>query len=86
MKEQALANAFAVIIAAIYVICAAWVVIARDSFMAFSGNWIHGIDLETLPYISPNTGGLIFGFVTAVAAGWVAGYAFAWLYNKFSKK
>jgi len=39
-----------------------------------------------LPYISPNTGGLIFGFVTAVAAGWVAGYAFAWLYNKFSKK
>jgi len=86
MKEQAFANAFAVIIAIIYVICVGWVLVARDSFMTFSGNWIHGIDMKVLPYATPSAGGLIFGFVTAVIAAWVAGYLFVWLYNQFSKK
>ena len=86
MKEQAFANAFAVIIAIIYVICAGWVLVARDSFMTFSGNWIHGIDMKVLPYNAPTAGNLIIGFVTAVTASWVAGYLFAWLYNQFAKK
>jgi len=86
MKEQAFANAFAGIIAIIYVICAAWVVVARDSFMSFFGNWVHGIDMTALPYNPPTAGGLIFGFVTAIVAAWVGGYLFVWFYNQFAKK
>lgn len=86
MKEQAFANAFAVLIAVVYIICAAWVVVARNGFMVFFGNWIHGIDMKALPYNAPTAGNLIIGFATAVAASWVAGYLFVWLYNQFAKK
>ena len=86
MKEQAFANAFAVTIAAVYVICAGWVVVSRSSFMGLAGSWIHGVDMEALPYTAPTAAGLVFGLITAVVASWVAGYVFAWLYNQFSKK
>jgi len=86
MKEQAFANAFAVTIAAVYAICAGWVVVSRDSFMGLTGNWIHGVDMKALPYAAPTAAGLVFGLITAVVASWVAGYVFAWLYNQFSKK
>ena len=86
MKEQAFANAFATVTALIYVICAGWVTVARDGFMVFTGNWVHGIDMKVLPYTPPTAAGLIFGFVTATVAAWVAGYLFVWLYNQFSKK
>ena len=86
MKEQAFANAFAVTIAAVYAICAGWVVVSRDSFMGLTGNWIHGVDMKALPYTAPTAAGLVFGLITAVVASWVAGYVFAWLYNQFSKK
>jgi len=86
MKEQAFANAFAATIGIVYIICAFWVIVARDSLMALFGSWAHGIDWTSLPYASPTAGGLIFGFVTAVVAAWVAGYLFAWLYNQFAKK
>ena len=86
LKPIALANAFAVLIAVVYFVCAAWVVVARDSFMVFTGTWVHGINMKILPYTPPTLRGLVVGFVTAVVAGWLSGYLFAWLYNRFSKK
>ena len=86
MKEQAFANAFATVTALVYVICAGWVTVARDGFMVFTGNWVHGIDMKVLPYTPPTAAGLIFGFVTATVATWVAGYLFVWLYYQLSKK
>lgn len=86
MKEQTFANAFAATIAVVYVVCAGWVVVARDSFMGLTGTWVHGIDMKSLPFVSPTAGGLIVGFMTSVIAAWAAGYLFAWLYNQFSKK
>ena len=86
MKEQAFANAFAVTIAAVYVICAGWVGVSRSSFMGLTGTWVHGVDMKVLPYTAPTAAGLVFGLITAVVASWVAGYVFAWLYNQFSKK
>ncbi len=85
MKEQAFANAFAVITAVVYVICAFWVIVARNSLMALFGSWAHGIDWKSLPYAPLTAGNLIFGFVTAVVAAWVAGWLFVWLYNRFAK-
>ncbi len=82
---KATANAFAVLIAAVYVICAGWVLVSRNAFMVFTDNWIHGIDMTALPYTQPSTIDLITGFLTAVIAAWLAGYLFAWLYNYFAK-
>lgn len=86
MKEQAFANAFATVIAVVYVICAGWVAISRSSFMGLAGTWIHGIDMKALPFASPTVGVFIVGLVTSVIAAWAAGYLFAWLYNQFAKK
>lgn len=86
MKEQAFANAFAVLMGIIYIICAGWVLVARNSFMSFFETWVHGINMKTLPYTPPTAGGLIVGFVTAVIAAWATGYLFVWLYNQFAKK
>ena len=86
MKEQAFANAFAATIAAVYVICAGWVVVSRDSFMGLAGSWIHGVNMKTLPYTVPTAAGLVFGLITATVAAWIGAFIFAWLYNQFSKK
>ena len=85
MKEQAFANAFAVTIAIVYVVCAGWVVVSRSTFMGLAGSWIHGVNMESLPYTAPTAACLVFGLITAVVASWVAGYIFAWLYKQFSK-
>ena len=86
MKEQAFANAFAATIAAVYVICAGWVVVSRSSFMGLAGSWIHGVDMKALPYTAPTVAGLVFGLITATVAAWIGAFIFAWLYNQFSKK
>lgn len=82
---KATANAFAALIAVVYVICTLWVLISRNGFMALTGNWIHGIDMEALPYTIPTAIDLVSGFVTAIIAAWLAGYLFAWFYNYFAK-
>ena len=82
---KATANAFAVLIGVIYVICAGWVLVSRDAFIAFTNNWIHGINMEALPYTPPTLIGLVIGLVTAVLTAWMAGYLFARLYNYFAK-
>lgn len=53
--------------------------------MALTGNWIHGIDMEALPYKAPTGIDLISGFMTAIVAAWLAGYLFAVFYNYFAK-
>lgn len=85
MKEQALANAFAITMAVVYIICAAWTILNRASFMSFVGVWVHGVDLSALPYSQPTLSGLVVGLVTATVAAWISGYLFAWLYKKLAK-
>ena len=86
MNQKAFANAFAVLIAFVYITCVAWVMVARDGFMSVTGSWIHGIDMKSLPYMPPTAGSLGFGFVTAIVAAWISAYVFVWLYNQFAKK
>lgn len=82
---KATANAFAALIAVVYVICAGWILISRNGFMTFTANWVHGIDMEALPYTPPAMIDLLIGFITAVITAWLAGYLFAWLYNYFAR-
>ncbi len=83
---KATANALAVVGGGLYAICAAWVVIARESFMGVMNTWAHGIDLAVLPTKPLDLGTIFLGFVTFVLAAWATGYAFAYFYNSFAKK
>lgn len=84
-KPKATANALAVVGGALYVICAVWTLISRESFMGVMGSWAHSIDMNALPQKTPDFGLLTIGFITFVLAARVTGYAFAVVYNKFAK-
>lgn len=85
-NPKATANALAVIAGVLYLICAVWTLISRNSYMGVMNTWVHGIELSALPAKNLDFGTLLIGFVTFVLASWVTGYAFAYTYNYFAKK
>lgn len=85
-NPKATANALAVVGGVLYIICAVWTLVSRDSFIAIFNTWPHAIDLSTLPVKQPDAGSIIIGLITFVLASWVTGYVFAYTYNYFAKK
>ncbi|MBI2007318.1 MAG: hypothetical protein HYS83_01270 [Candidatus Blackburnbacteria bacterium] len=81
LNEQGLANASAVLVAAVYIICALFVVVLPDFSKAVAGSWFHGIDLDAIWTGAPR-GNFILGFVSSVVLAWTGGWVFAWVYNK----
>jgi hypothetical protein len=79
--------ALAVTVGVIYVVCAIAVVLFPDGTLAFFSTWAHGVDLTLVkrPPAKPLTAGeWIYGFVSAVAAGYVVGALYGWARNLFS--
>lgn len=85
-NQTASANAVAVTIAFIYIVCALTVVVAPEFSMAVAQSWFHGIDIATIRAYNISAGSFVLGIVTATAGGWIVGYVFASLYNTFLKK
>ncbi len=82
----ATANASAVTVATVYVICALAVGLFPEFTMTVARSWFHGIDLSQISSWNISFGSLVLGFVTAVAYAWFIGYVFANVYNYFLKK
>ena len=79
--------ALAVTVGIVYVVCALAVALFPDGTLAFFNTWLHGVDLTLVkrPATKPLTAGeWIYGFVSAVAAGYVAGALYGWARNLFS--
>lgn len=85
-NPKATANALATVAGGLYLICAIWTLVSRDSFIGVIGTWAHGVDLNALPAKTPDFGTLIIGFITFVIASWLTGYAFVYAFNYFAKK
>lgn len=85
LNEQALANASAVLVAVVYVVCALFVAVLPDISRAVAGSWFHGIDLDSIWTGAPR-GNFVLGFVSSVTLSWVAGWGFARVYNRFVGK
>lgn len=83
---KATANALVVVGGGLYIICAAWILLSRDSFMGVINTWVHGIDLSALPSKTPDLGTLLMGLLTFVISAWLTGYVFAVVYNNFVRK
>ncbi len=85
---NATANATAVTVATLYVICRVLVLVMPDLFLTVAGTWFHGIDISKIAA----TGGagdfnsFILGLITIGLGGWLMGYLFAITYNYFAKK
>lgn len=85
-NPKATANALAVVGGVLYIICAAWTLISKESFMGLMGSWAHSIDVNALPQKTSDFGALTIGFVTFTIVAWVTGFCFAHCYNYFAKK
>lgn len=84
LNEIALANASAIITGIVYIVCALAVAVFPGFFRLVAESWVHGIDLGLIWTGGPRDNFLV-GFITAVIGTWLAGWAFAWVYNKFAK-
>ena len=79
--------ALAVTVGVVYVVCAIAVALSPDGALAFFNTWLHGVDLSLVkrPAAKPLAAAeWIFGFVSAVVAGYLAGALYGWLRNLFS--
>lgn len=84
LNEMAWANASAVVMGIIYVFCAAAVALLPDISRTVAMSWFHGMDLRVVWTGAPRPNYLL-GLVTAVGLSWLAGWIFAWLYNRLVK-
>ncbi|OGG28838.1 hypothetical protein A2973_04400 [Candidatus Gottesmanbacteria bacterium RIFCSPLOWO2_01_FULL_49_10] len=84
---MATANAAAVTVAFIAVVCALAILIAPEFSLGIAQSWFHGIDLEKVrTAVNPSFGSILYGWITATIGGWLIGYIFARTYNLFTKK
>ena len=85
MKQQAFANALAAVTGIVYVVCSLSVALFPGFSKVVGQSWFHGMDIDLIWTGSPR-GNFLLGFITAVIGMWLVGWAFAWVYNQFSKK
>ena len=83
----ATANAMAVTVAFIAVVCALAIILAPELSLGIAQSWFHGIDLSKVQtVVGTSLGSILYGWITATIGGWVVGYVFAKTYNYFLKK
>ena len=84
---MATANAMAVTVAFIAVVCALAIILAPDLSLGIAQSWFHGMDLSKVrTTVSPSMDSILYGWITATNGGWIVGYVFANAYNWFAGK
>ncbi|MEK7061092.1 MAG: DUF5676 family membrane protein [Patescibacteria group bacterium] len=84
LKETAWANASAISVGVVYLVCAAFVAILPGLSKLVMQSWFHGINFENL-WTGAARGNFVLGLISAVIGAWLVGYLFAGLYNKLGK-
>lgn len=84
LNVSAWANTSGIFMGIVYVFCSLAIALFPEISRVVAQSWIHGIDLSVVWTGSPR-GNFLLGLVTAAGLSWVAGWLFAWLYNKLIK-
>ena len=84
LKAKPFANALAITMVVVYVICALAVAVLPNLFRAVAISWFHGIDFEAIWTGEPR-GNFFLGLISTVVFSWFIGYFLAWVYNRFTK-
>ena len=83
---KATANALAVFIGVLYLVCGFFVAVFPGMTRAVTISWFHGIDIGKIWSVKPFPGNFLLGLVSAIITAWVSGWAFASIYNRFAAK
>ena len=79
--------ALAVTFALLSALCAAAFAIAPDATIDFFGAFMHGLDLKSVKTPAPlSLGRVPYGIFGLTVVGFIAGFAFAWVYNAVSRR
>lgn len=84
LNVTAWANASAVFMGIVYLVCALLVSTLPDLSRLVAGSWFHGLNIDLIWTGAPRPNFLL-GLISAVALSWISGWVFAWLYNKLAK-
>lgn len=85
-EPKATANAAAVTVGALYIICRIGVALFPDLAMSVAQSWFHGLELSKVSVWNLSLGSFALGLVTSVLGAWLIGYVYANAYNYFIKK
>lgn len=83
LNEKALANTLACLGLASFIGCVLLTIVAPGIYQAIMQSWFHGVDLSLI--WNPRPGNIVLGLISFTLISWLSGWAFAWLYNKFTK-
>jgi hypothetical protein len=85
LNKVAFANALAVLAAALYLLFAVVALVSPRAFQVFFDAQFFGANVASLfPKVAPSAASLVT-VVLLVGMSWLAGYAWAWLYNRFAR-
>lgn len=85
LNKTAFANSLALLIVAFYVLYYVLLLVARPLFDFLLNAEFFGGDLASLVPAQVQLVSVLGTLVTMAVLGWVMGYGWAWLYNKFAK-
>ena len=83
LNPKKVALSLAVVSAILYVACALLIFIAPDFTLSLFSNLFHGIDITQIADTSISLGSTLLGLVEIIVYALIAGWVFAWVYNKF---
>ena len=85
LNKVAFANALAVLTAALYVLFAVVALVSPRAFQVLFDAQFFGANVASLfPKVAPSAASLVT-VVIMIGMSWAAGYAWAWLYNRFAR-
>lgn len=85
LNKLAFANSLALVIVIFYVVYYVLLIMARPLFDLLVNAEFFGGDLASLVPAQVELGSILGALVTMAAVGWIMGYLWACLYNKFAR-
>jgi len=83
LSPRRVANTFGIVFTGVSLLCAIFVLIFPGTAMSLFNNIFHGIDITQIAKTSVSFGSIIIGLIEAFVLGWIIGWLFAVVYNKF---
>lgn len=86
LEKITLANAFALTVAIVWVVCSAFVFLLPVLSMTITSWWVHGLNLSPLDSFKLDLANFLLGGITLTLSFWGVGYIFGWSWERMSKK
>lgn len=86
LNKIAYANAFAITVAFIWLICTLGIALLPELSLTMSKWFMHGLDMTVMGTWKVTVDGFIFGGLVLAGIGWMSGYVFGTSLEYFVKK